>query len=292
MKKLNYLLILLTIISACHPIPDKQNLNFETSGIIGGIDQLTPSKYSKHVVKLKIHRDDNSNPKLCTGVLIDYGIIATAAHCVYGGTSIDIYFGTSKEKIISKSFESYDPTINFDSKKSISSKNDLKKDMDIFNKFNDVHFKGDKIAMNRDYQINPDFALIYYDSETPKNISPIKINYQVIHFDQKLIQLGYGINTRNIEEFNNPKLSLLNTFSSRIVINSNQEPIMIYAFTKFPFGICGGDSGGPLIVERENELYLIGINISSIGPCMGISLSVIIENYFEFIENFKGKYKK
>ncbi|XP_028034820.1 brachyurin-like [Bombyx mandarina] len=148
-----------------------------------------------------------------------------------------------------------------------------------------------------------DVAVIYltYEVETSSIIAPIALPSGPELFEnfkgEAAIAIGFGITSNDNGIASNQFLSHV-----RLTVISNNICNLVFPFilqtsnictSGFGFiGTCGGDSGGPLIIYRNNEPILIGI--ASFGSALGceIGLPSVYSRATSYVDFFNQHLKQ
>jgi secreted trypsin-like serine protease len=165
----------------------------------------------------------------CTGIIVSNDMILTAAHCLgpYMGAKITAFFGVNKNQ---KGI-----TINVI-----------------------------KQVAHSDYQETNktdrrDFALLLLEKPIPSEYSPINFlpEENILNNDEKIILAGYGINITPMPSKGDGGVGVLRMAEQNIIdANYGQSEVLINIKNK---GTCSGDSGGPAMIKKQDQLYLFGV---------------------------------
>lgn len=197
--------------------------------ILGGNKINQGSPFETHSVGIT----DIQGQRVCTGVIVADKYILTAAHCVKGSVeNLIITFGT-----------------------------------DIFHEAFSVGVQRVHVSSNyiqRAERNREDIALVELAGRIPYSYSPVKImpDSSSLAPETSLVVVGFGI-----YRFAKPMLSGI----LRSVVVRLSEPK--YSDTEFYVrqgdyvGACLGDSGGPVYINLENKLYLVGITSRGASDC-------------------------
>lgn len=245
-------------------------------------------KYSNSFVQLKWKGEP-----FCSATLITANKILTAAHCLRK------FYKQNQQNI----------------KKNL----DLEIDKQTILKQNDF-----QIFYSKDFDFNEprpsntigDVAIIQLKNDTNFQHSFLLLNHFEKQVGDDFFTAGFGPNP-NILNNNDLKIGKLRM--TRLIPNEDEFNIETHLiFKNGPIGsgmICGGDSGGPIILNRNNSLYILGVLSASRGSddlsynnirnhdlsisyqefksskeCasdIGINLYTNLENYLDFVADPK-----
>lgn len=230
MKNVLTALILLLTLSACSERPlqygdiianpkDKS----EGTGIVGGTDVEPTNFHIEHTVLITGKYSSGENYS-CTGTLIDYDIILTAAHCIGKQETMKITFGENPIE---------DGPIDIFKARTLM-----------------PHMKYNKTS-----EIRNDIALIQLESTAPENFYPALLPFdskESVRDFKSITVYGFGI-TSGVTingKLNKKSLGVMRTTSLEVTSKSKSGDVFAVNQTEGK-GICVGDSGGPAFV-REN----------------------------------------
>lgn len=210
-------------LTACHPgshsIPLKSQ---NETGIVGGYEVTKENELAPYLVGL-LNEEDST---ICTATLIGQGILLTAAHCVPKNPG-------ALKLIFDQVFSPYSPTIFAEQ---------------IF-----VHPRYTGRISGPDIY---DIAVITIPI-MPYGYRAVDIiaDYSRVPKKAAVTVAGYGLNfswaiKSGSGVLRATELRLKKNFSGRTEMEISQS---------FRQGICNGDSGGPIFIRSQNQLYLIGV---------------------------------
>lgn len=132
------------------------------------------------------------------------------------------------------------------------------------------------------YEIHPDYnrsdsnykfdiAKIKLKENLPQNIRYFPIIKRDINLNGRILRLGYGVrNAQNIRTLVSPEMRQIRAIEKVIELND------IYSFS--------GDSGGPVFVQQNGQMYLIAIHSTlSFGPDGKYSFNPLLSSHREWI---------
>lgn len=238
-----YLIICGLLIAGCSSNPNDNDLKKASAqiahGIVNGDTVDTSTDFnSKFVVGIYSELlDDKLKPiskEICTGVIVSYEVILTAAHCIPYGAEVYVTF--SNELI--------------DSNK--SSNNVLKATNVIYH---EDWLIDSKVGVN-------DLALIKLNHQIPENYSPINIpRVSLLEESMHVAVYGFGtyIGTRNkkdaAQKYGAGKLR-----KAQLQIGTAKQTGTFFEIKPNETqSVCDGDSGGPAIMSDGFNSYLLGI---------------------------------
>lgn len=196
--------------------------------IIGGEEVQTNSEIAKSTVLIngKILRASFT----CTGVIYSNNLILTAGHCLGapGWAELKVFFGVSKNR----------PGLSIKVIQQIRMA-DIPKNSPPY-----------------DWQ---DLALLKLEKPIPEGYRPANIAMENPNLldGEEVIMAGYGVTTANSNYSGDGGAGVLRAVAQKILqAQYGDTEILVDNSVK---GACGGDSGGPLFVQRDNELLTVGI---------------------------------
>lgn len=202
---------------------------FADTKIVGGADVPFGSKFSRPVVAL-LTEYKNELLVSCTGTLISSQVVITAAHCLNHIISDQVFVSngenplSNNEKIKVTHLIYYSPQ--------------------FWNNFE----TGDDIAI---LVLEKKFSM--FDILKIGRPDYLKLGMSVT-------QLGYGFQSfspsrSDMQYPSYGKLQILDGKSKIVEINKQK----IATESPSGYGIAGGDSGGPVVIQNDSMLYLIGV---------------------------------
>lgn len=196
--------------------------------IIGGQEVIANSEIANSTVLIngKIARASFT----CTGVIYSKDLILTAGHCLGtpGWAELKVFFGVNKKK-------------PGQSIKVIQ------------------QIRMADIPTNSPPYDWQDLALLKLEKPIPMGYAPaiIAMDNPNLKDGEDVIMAGYGVKTVNSNYSGDGGAGVLRTVAQKIIkAQYGNTEILVDNSGK---GACTGDSGGPLFVERENQLLTIGI---------------------------------
>jgi secreted trypsin-like serine protease len=233
--------------------------------IIGGQDlsQVNDSNFSIYSVAAIMDTSSLSGSTVCTGTFIAENIILTAAHCVSeNAQDLLIKIGYS-----------------------------------IYSEDASAHIQALKIIKHKDYVVGKnDLALIQVNSmnllEKNIRIRPVRLveNFE-IEFKNNLILLGYGTNQIETSEIDSDNDLQGAGSLRRVQVLPDAISLVMDSFVidqSNGFGACHGDSGGPALINQNNEYFLVGV-ASGVqqGPnqadCVSTSVYTNVQSYKDWL---------
>jgi secreted trypsin-like serine protease len=180
----------------------------------------------------------------CTGTLIRTDVVMTAAHCLARSQNIEIIFGLS-----------------FQAGKRVSVKS-----IRIHPGYNSTAGGGTTPDSPATRPIH-DIAIIKLSESAPTGFLPVELasGQELVAGDQ-LFLAGFG--QTKATNGTSGRLKQVDT-----VFNFYNSVALEIVFGPTPGrSACRGDSGGPMYIEREGRLQVIGVTsrgFSALGPCSG-----------------------
>jgi secreted trypsin-like serine protease len=210
---------LLLTLAACQG-QDTSTLNLDGESIVGGSKVRSWSDLSKHV--LAIYTGPSDDREICTAVLIRENVVLTAAHCVFQKNRIRIGTGVDR----SGELLLVDKVI-------------------IHDQFNR---SGTGVLTN-------DIALVRISEPLPRKYKPVPLPTaaEAPTPGMALTAVGYGRTGWLKNSDPSGRLRKVDIKVDRAGINK------IWINQRDEKGICQGDSGGPSFLEKNGELYPVGI---------------------------------
>ena len=209
--------------------------------------------------------DDNSG-SMCTGTLIASSWVLTAAHCVVGSSSLDVYFGNDQNSF----------TAQRTSSQLIPHPNYVGTSTNIAN----------------------DIALVRLSQAAPSTVAPIQplpTSLAITNADvgSVLEFVGFGVTetgTSGVKLTVDQDLGAQCSTSS--ACNLNQSPYQIpggsIAYTQSGGGPCSGDSGGPAFIVRSGTEYVAGVTSYGDENCTQYGVSTKVDFFYNWIAGYIG----
>lgn len=196
--------------------------------IIGGQEVLTNSEIANSTVLIngKIARASFT----CTGVIYSKNLILTAGHCLGapGWAELKVFFGVNRKK-------------PGQSIKVIQ------------------QIRMADIPTNSPPYDWQDLALLKLEKPLPAGYKPalIAMDDPGLKDGDSVVMAGYGVTTADSKYSGDGGAGVLRAVSQKILqAQYGNSEILVDNSVK---GACGGDSGGPLFIEHENQLLTVGI---------------------------------
>lgn len=197
------------------------------------------------MVVIKTYPDGSAG--LCSGTLVAPSKVLTAAHCLDGASSIDIYYGATTDKFAFASASSWNMDPNY-------------KTLDNGSKLNDVGI----VHLNKTLNL-PSMPILV--SSAP-------------HTGQRVAIFGFGVTAGGVEDY-----GLLRAGAMTIAGIDNERIYANYESSSSD--VCSGDSGGPMVLQVGNQQTVAGItSYGSSATCALGEQSVFMNLQSPSIQNF------
>lgn len=200
----------------------------KSTKIVGGED-VDPSDEHVEFVVMIMGKYETGEPYVCTGTLIDYDLVLTAAHCIGMKDTMQITFGESPV---------HDGPVQVNTVKET-----LKHD-----------------RFNKTEEIRNDIGLIQMNDAAPENFEPAILPWKSkksIHRSKDFNVYGFGVTSGIVRDgkLNTKTVGVMRT-TSLTADRESEKSDVFYAKQTQGKGICSGDSGGPAFMEKN---ILIGV---------------------------------
>ncbi len=247
----------LAFISCGKPHLDKQSSNIEIGSIVNGKNVTIKNENAQSIVGLVM--EQNGSKILCTGSIIESGIILTAAHCIEGNPqSLQIVFGVKLLKTKSANTRQADKMIQHPN-------------------------WGQHLPTGEG-----DLALIHFKGNLPIGYHPANLATPglKLKLGQKTLMMGYGVTDGDTEsgsgELRETNSTIINRHSSTEILSDGQKS-----------GVCFGDSGGPAFVKINDRFIQWGVASSVTNrSCNEASIHTELMKYLPWIHNSIIKLKQ
>ncbi len=205
------------------------------NGIVNGQKLGGVNAIAIRTVSLVFRDTDEETGKektaICTGSLLPYGVVLTAAHCVPKDPSqIIVAFNNNLYCISNSNVDRYTRKVSRIIKNP---------------KYNGLGSRDEDLAM---LKVDGDLANDYYTFSMPKGVSDLRSA-------KSLVMTGYGVT--NFGKDDSGVLRITGTTGKNIYY-SDKAPKSIIVDQQAS-GVCSGDSGGPLLLNTDHGLEIVGV---------------------------------
>ncbi len=261
-----------------------------TSQIINGSIVTADDVIATHIVIVF----DKTNGYICTGTIIEKNTILTAAHCLSPNfRQFEIIFSrhiadldNRKEEVIRKATQ---VIINDDyNKKSKSATDEDQSDIGL------IYFEGDLPAGYKQADI------MFHANDLKKDTQVIIAGYGVTQvgwadvkykksekFHEKMMAGEVFCDVETLDHDGHPTCIEL-SMSGEGELRKTQASIKYISQSEFVLdekksGTCVGDSGGPVFLEKEGRLYLVGVTSRGDLLCDGEGVYTSLPSFMNWI---------
>lgn len=261
-----------------------------TSKIINGTAVEASDTIASHVVIVF----DKKDGYLCSGTIIDKNIILTAAHCLSRShKQFEVVFSRSIKDLDDRNEEVIRPASHV--------------------VVNEKYGRDGKSQSDED---RSDIGLVYFEGDLPTGYTPAEVMFkdEFLKKGTPVIMAGYGVTQviwadikyKRAEKFID-KIKNGEVFCDFEVLDAEGDPTCIELsmsgdgelrktqttikyFSQSEFvldekttGTCEGDSGGPVFIEKEGKLYLVGLTSRGDLLCDGEGVYTSIPSFIDWI---------
>ena len=222
-----------------------------TSPAVTNVERIangTPcSDLNKSPIVVVIKNYPNGSAGLCSGTLVAPSKVLTAAHCLDGASSIDIYYGATTDKFAFTSSSGWNIDPNY-------------KTLANGSKLNDV-------------------GIVHTNKVINLPSMPILVS-SVPQAGQRVAIFGFGVTTGGVEDY-----GLLR--SGAMTIAGVDAEHIYANYESSGSNVCSGDSGGPMLLQVGNQQTVAGTtSYGSSTTCAVGEQSVFMNLQSASIQNF------
>ena len=246
-----------------------------TEVVINGTPATQKDPFAEFTVRILTYNSEGQHVGVCTGTIVARDLILTAGHCFnLPGMGADVYFGTGENnefthflpvldyrgtRSIAQKLKSpkavEDPWLGFDQGQKRAFTRKIRSRQKMFN------YVDQKVPLANDFL---DFTVLKIES-IPDGYRPVRFTQRAPGFREDVYTVGFGTNHRRHSK---------NTFSLRWarqqIIGHYTErglPTKGWQFYSASAAACLGDSGGPVLIERDGDYQLFAMFVFTYNSC-------------------------
>jgi V8-like Glu-specific endopeptidase len=229
-------------------------LGVTKSNAIANSDRDASYQEGLFTVFIQIDKEGSKYSSGCTGVLLSEVMVATAAHCIFGGSKITVWQPGAKRSEIDNNLAESRVAVAHNYPKGYNDSGVVKDDIGV-------------IIINKPFS---KYSIAYLTNVVGEKKA----------LEGELHSLGYGSDQNGKK----PEVLKHGTFvhTKKFRYDENYEILGIGKFDntmKVQTTICPGDSGGPLISYLDSKPILIGIASTTTSECNSSASSVDIGSW-------------
>lgn len=245
------LLLVLSVLALAACNTQKMSTNVSDGTNSNSITHGSPVKAGEDVTKWTVALGPKGD-SYCTGVIIDRHHVVSAAHCTEAMTDSQVTFSLN----------------------ALDGKAESRKIKNLIR--HEAYCEKDECMGGDTMGLNNDILLIEFEGELPAGFEPAPIaDDSDLKSGDAVLMVGFGLDHNG--DFDG-------------IMKETKAPVVEVSASEFltdekKSGTCNGDSGGPIFVEKDGKLKLMGLTSRGDGPCRHHGIYTKVPFYFEWILN-------